>query len=53
MSKKGQYQNGEDQYKMPKALQQERKFSYRVGYTATSGNDTGGKDEPGKRTDQP
>ncbi|WHY80405.1 hypothetical protein [Siminovitchia fortis] len=51
MSERGQYQNGDGQYKMPKALRRDKKFAYRVGYTASTGNDTGGKDEPGKRTD--
>lgn len=51
MSERGQYQRGENQYKMPKALRLNKKFSYRVGYTASTGNDSGGKDEPGKRTD--
>lgn len=51
MSERGQFQNGDDQYKMPNALRGKRKAAYRVGYTASTGNDTGGKDEPGKRTD--
>ena len=53
MSKEGQFQSDQDQYKMPDALRQPKKGAYRVGYTATTGNDTGGKDEPGKRTDRP
>jgi hypothetical protein len=51
VSEKGQYQNDKDQYKMPKALRQEKKHAYRAGYTASAGNETGGKDEPAKRTD--
>lgn len=47
-----QFQQGKRQYRMPKALRGHKHFSYRVGYTATTGNDTGGRDEPGKRTDQ-
>ncbi len=50
MPERKQYQSGE-QYKIPKALRLDKKFSYRVGYTASTGNDTGGNDEPGKRTD--
>lgn len=52
MSHKGEFQSNDKQYTMPKALRQEKDYVYRVGYTATSGNDTGGKDEPGKRSDQ-
>lgn len=51
MSERGQFQSGNKQYKMPKALRRKRTATYRVGYTASTGNDTGGKDEPGKRTD--
>jgi hypothetical protein len=36
---------------MPNALRQKKDFVYRVGYTASTGNDTNGKDEPGKRSD--
>lgn len=51
MSERGQFQSGSNQYKMPKALRGNRTSAYRVGYTSSTGNDTGGKDEPGKRTD--
>lgn len=51
MSHKGEFQSNNEQYKMPKALRQEKDFVYRVGYTASTGNDTNGKDEPGKRSD--
>ncbi|WP_180953499.1 hypothetical protein [Bacillus sp. T33-2] len=51
MPEKGEFQSNEEQYKMPHALRGERNFSYRAGYTASTGNDTNGKDEPGKRTD--
>ncbi|CAM3725475.1 hypothetical protein [Mesobacillus zeae] len=51
MSQQGEYQSNGEQYKMPKALRGKRNFRYRVGYTASTGNDTNGKDEPGKRTD--
>lgn len=51
MSERGTEQSGKEQYKMPKALRRERTESYRVGYTASTGNDTGGKHEPAKRTD--
>ncbi|WBL16631.1 hypothetical protein [Sutcliffiella sp. NC1] len=51
MSQEGQFQSNQKQYTMPDALKTEKKHAYRVGYTATTGNDTGGKDEPGKRTD--
>ncbi|WP_173427548.1 hypothetical protein [Mesobacillus campisalis] len=51
MSNKGEFQSNDSQYKMPKALKQKRDFVYRVGYTATTGNETGGKDEPGRRSD--
>ncbi|MDQ0232541.1 hypothetical protein [Metabacillus malikii] len=53
MSDKGQFQNGDEQYKMPNALKSKRNSVYRVGYTAGTGNDTNGKDEPGKRSDLP
>ncbi|WP_338469489.1 hypothetical protein R4Z10_11710 [Niallia sp. XMNu-256] len=42
---------GNEQYMMPKALKGKKDFRYRVGYTATTGNSTNGKEEPGKRTD--
>jgi hypothetical protein len=51
MSDKGEFQSNEQQYKMPNALRQKKDFVYRVGYTASTGNDTNGKDEPGKRSD--
>ncbi len=51
MSKQGEFQSNESQYKMPKALKQKKDFSYRVGYTATTGNETNGKSEPGMRSD--
>ncbi|MFS0643404.1 hypothetical protein [Siminovitchia sp. 179-K 8D1 HS] len=51
MTDNKQYQNGLKQYQMPKALRNSRKSAYRVGYTASTGNDTGSGDEPGKRTD--
>ncbi|MGN7941583.1 hypothetical protein [Virgibacillus sp. 6R] len=53
MSKKGQFQNDEKQYQMPDALRQKKDSVYRVGYTSGTGNDTGGKDEPGKHSDLP
>jgi hypothetical protein len=51
VSDKGEFQSNESQYKMPKALKLKRDYVYRVGYTATTGNDTGGKEEPGMRSD--
>ncbi|MCM3588100.1 hypothetical protein M3182_20560 [Mesobacillus maritimus] len=51
MSNRGEFQNNRSQYKMPDALKQKKEFNYRVGYTATTGNATGGKTEPGKRSD--
>jgi hypothetical protein len=51
MSHKGEFQTNDQQYKMPSALRQKKDFVYRVGYTASTGNDTNGKDEPGKRSD--
>lgn len=51
MSNKGECQGKDQQYKMPNALRQKKDFVYRVGYTASTGNDTNGKDEPGKRSD--
>lgn len=50
MSQKGEFQNKE-QYLMPEALKQKKGFHYRVGYTSTTGNETGGKEEPSKRSD--
>lgn len=50
MSRSGEFQNNE-QYQMPNALKQKKNFRYRVGYTSTTGNDTVGKHEPGKRSD--
>ncbi|WP_338452259.1 hypothetical protein R4Z09_10440 [Niallia oryzisoli] len=50
MSKAGEFQNKE-QYTMPNALKQQKDFRYRVGYTSTTGNETNGKEEPGKRSD--
>lgn len=44
-------QHDMDQYKMPQALRKERKSSYRVGYTATTGNKTSGEPDLGKRSD--
>jgi hypothetical protein len=44
-------QKGKEQYMMPEALRQKKNFHYRVGYTATTGNQTGNKEEPGKRSD--
>lgn len=52
MSQKGEFQNKE-QYLMPEALKQKKDFRYRVGYTATTGNQTNGKEERGKRSDLP
>ncbi|TCN24932.1 hypothetical protein [Mesobacillus foraminis] len=51
MSDKGEFQSHEEQYHMPKALKQKRDSAYRVGYTSTTGNETGGHSEPGKRSD--
>jgi hypothetical protein len=36
----GQFQNDMNQYKMPNALQKSKKPQYRVGYEATTGNNT-------------
>lgn len=36
---------------MPKALQEKRNAPYRVGYTATTGNQTPGEPDLGKRAD--
>lgn len=51
MSEKGEFQANEEQYKMPPALKQKKQGVYRVGYTATTGNQTNGQTEPGKRSD--
>ena len=51
MSKKGEFQASEKQYKMPNALKLKKDFVYRVGYTATTGNETNGENEPGLRSD--
>ncbi len=51
MSEKGEFQSNEKQYQMPNALRKKKESVYRVGYTASTGNDTGGKDEPAKRSD--
>jgi hypothetical protein len=40
------------QYKMPEVLRKKRTSSYRVGYQATTGNQTPGEPEAGKRTDE-
>ncbi|WP_180955403.1 hypothetical protein [Peribacillus deserti] len=40
-----------EQYKMPHITNTPKDVTYRVGYTATTGNQTGNKDEPGKRSD--
>jgi hypothetical protein len=47
-----QGQNDMDQYRMPKALKQDKTYSYRVGYTATTGNQTPGEPDLGKTTEQ-
>ncbi|MGD6843228.1 hypothetical protein ACQCVH_11995 [Bacillus infantis] len=44
-------QDDMSQYKMPNALKKQRDSSYQVGYTATTGNQTGGEAEVGKRAD--
>jgi hypothetical protein len=44
-------QKDKEQYMMPEALKKKKHFNYRVGYTATTGNNTNGKEEPAKRTD--
>lgn len=51
MSNKGEFQSNENQYKMPEALKQKKDFVYRVGYTASTGNQTNNQSEPGKRSD--
>lgn len=51
MSHKGEFQSNENQYKMPDALRQKKDFVYRVGYTASTGNQTNNQPEPGKRSD--
>lgn len=45
-------QDDMSQYKMPKALQQKKTSSYRVGYQASTGNQTPGEPEAGKRSDE-
>ena len=42
---------GKEQYMMQDARKEEKDFHYRVGYTSTTGNQTGNKKEPGKRSD--
>jgi hypothetical protein len=44
-------QHDMDQYRMPNALKKKRDASYRVGYTATTGNQTPGEPDLGKRSD--
>lgn len=39
------------QYQMPNALKGKKPGNYRVGYTATTGNQTDGEPELGKRSD--
>jgi len=51
MSHEGEYQFNGKQYKMPDALKKEKNFVYRVGYTASTGNQTNNQPEPGKRSD--
>jgi hypothetical protein len=51
MANKGEFQSHGEQYKMPEALKKEKNFVYRVGYTASTGNQTNQQDEPGKRSD--
>lgn len=51
MAHKGEYQSNDKQYRMPEALKQEKNFVYRVGYTASTGNQTNNQPEPGKRSD--
>lgn len=51
MSHKGEFQSNGDQYKMPEALKPKKDFVYRVGYTASTGNQTNNQHEPGKRSD--
>ncbi|GLB60749.1 hypothetical protein [Cytobacillus sp. NCCP-133] len=41
-----------NQYKMPKALREEKNVSYRVGYQAATGNQTPGEQEAGKRSNE-
>lgn len=45
------FQNNVEQYKMPNALKKGKHASYRIGYTATTGNQTPGEAEKGKRDD--
>jgi hypothetical protein len=42
-----QFQENIDQYKMPEALKTSKKGHYRVGYEATTGNNT----DTGKKTE--
>ncbi len=51
MSKKGEFQANQQQYKMPDALKQEQQGVYRVGYNATTGNTANGETNLGKRSD--
>lgn len=51
MSLEGEFQSNDKQYKMPDALKKEKNFVYRVGYTASTGNQTNNQPEPGKRSD--
>jgi hypothetical protein len=51
MSHEGEFQSNDKQYKMPEALKKEKNFVYRVGYTASTGNQTNNQPEPGKRSD--
>ncbi|MFC0270862.1 hypothetical protein ACFFIX_05290 [Metabacillus herbersteinensis] len=46
-----QFQDDLSQYQMPDALKQEKNYSYRVGYEASTGNKTDpAHTEEGKRT---
>lgn len=40
------------QYKLPKALQQKKTSSYRIGYQSATGNQRPEEPEAGKRTDE-
>ncbi|MFB6467112.1 hypothetical protein ACE38V_09825 [Cytobacillus sp. Hz8] len=44
-------QDDMSQYQMPEALREKRHASYRVGYNATTGNQTPGEPDLGKRSD--
>lgn len=44
-------QSNMEQYRIPNALKKKKDYSYRVGYTATTGNKTPGEPDLGKRTD--